>query len=110
MLFLKNIFRQKKIILIIFCFLFTFFSLNAQQTYIVNNINDSGAGSFRQAISDADGWFPPDTIIFQNIIYPDTIRLTSGSISISNVNVVILGPGADSLSISAEHQSRIFTF
>ena len=108
--FLKNIFRQKMIVIIILSFILASFSLSAQQTFIVSNTIDSGTGSLRQAISDASGWFPPDTIIFTNITYPDTIRLTSGQISISNLNVVILGPGADSLSISAEHQSRIFSF
>jgi len=107
MFFLDNIFKQKMIVLIIFCFLFTSLPLTAQQTLLVINTNDSGPGSFRDAINSASG---NDTIIFSGLTYPDTIRLISGQINISNASIVIIGPGADSLSISAEHQSRIFTF
>jgi type IX secretion system substrate protein/Big-like domain-containing protein len=105
--FLKNIFRQKMIYKIILIFILASFSLSAQLTFIVNTVADSGQGSLRNAINSATG---NDTIIFSGLTYPDTIRLTTGQINISNVSLVILGPGADSLSISGEHLSRIFTF
>jgi len=107
MFFLNNIFKQRMIILIIFCFILTSFSLTAQLTITVNTTADSGPGSFREAINNATG---NDTIVFSGLTYPDTIRLTSGQINISNVSVIILGPGSDSLSISGERLSRIFTF
>jgi hypothetical protein len=61
-------------------------------TITVTNINDSGPGSLRQALADAND---EDTISFAVI---GTIRLTSGGLLIAK-NVAITGPGADQLSI-----------
>jgi hypothetical protein len=59
----------------------------------VTNTNDSGAGSLRQALADAnDG----DTITFA---VTGEIQLTSGELVIDN-NITISGPGADSLVLS----------
>ena len=61
-------------------------------TITVTNTNDSGPGSLRQALSDAnDG----DTIAFA---VTGAIVLTSGGLVIDK-NVTISGPGADRLSI-----------
>ena len=69
----------------------------------VTNANDSGAGSLRQALADAnDG----DTIDF-SITTPATITLTSGVLEV-NKNVTISGPGADQLSVNGNHTTRVF--
>src|SRR5262249_7806459 len=61
-------------------------------TTIVTNANDSGPGSLRQALVDAnDG----DTITFA---VRGTIVLTSGGLPITK-NLTISGPGTDQLSI-----------
>jgi hypothetical protein len=61
-------------------------------TITVTNNNDSGPGSLRQALRDAnDG----DTITFA---VGGTITLTSGGLPVTK-NVTISGPGADQLSI-----------
>src|SRR5437773_3441606 len=59
----------------------------------VTNTNDSGPGSLRQALVDAnDG----DTITFA---VTGTIGLTSGELAIDK-NVTITGPGPDTLAVS----------
>src|SRR5438046_8185987 len=70
-------------------------ALSTQATTIsVTNTNDSGAGSLRQALADAnDG----DTIDFQAGI-SGTITLTSGQLVV-NANIMIDGPGADMLAV-----------
>jgi len=62
-------------------------------TNTVTNLNDSGAGSLRQAIADAA---PGDTITFA---VSGTITLTSGQLVV-NKDLSLSGPGAASLSIS----------
>ena len=58
----------------------------------VTNTGDSGVGSLRQALADAQNG---DTITF-GVPGPSTIALTSGELTISK-NVTISGPGADTL-------------
>lgn len=70
-------------------------------TITVVNTNDAGAGSLRQAIASAA---PGDTI---NFAVTGTIALTSGQLLIDK-NLTIQGPGADSLTISGNHASRVF--
>jgi hypothetical protein len=64
--------------------LFSTFYIHAQTTHVVTNVNDSGAGSLRNAISIANSG---DTIHF-NLIPNDTIHLTSGQLTI-NKNLFI---------------------
>ena len=75
-------------------------------TITVTNANDSGAGSLRQAITDAT---PGSTINFHATVFatPQTITLTSGQLVIDK-NVTIQGPGAALLSISGNNASRVF--
>jgi hypothetical protein len=70
-------------------------------TITVTNTNDSGPGSLRQAIADAA---PGETI---NFSVTGTITLTSGQLEILR-NLTIQGPGANLLSISGNHASRVF--
>src|ERR1043166_5617387 len=61
-------------------------------TITVINLNDSGAGSLRQAIADA---VPGDMI---NFTVTGTINLTNGELLVTN-DLAIIGPGATNLSI-----------
>jgi hypothetical protein len=72
-------------------------------TLTVTNGADSGAGSFRQAIADAQ---ENDTINFATNVR-GTIASTSGELLISKA-LAIQGPGADLLTIDAGNASRVF--
>jgi hypothetical protein len=70
-------------------------------TLIVTNTNDSGAGSLRQAIADAnDG----DTIAFA---VSGAIGLTSGELLVDK-DLTISGPGAENLAVDGNTKSRVF--
>lgn len=75
-------------------------------TFSVTNLNDSGAGSLRQAIADANAAAGPDVITFQAGL-TGTITLTSGELYV-NDSVDIQGPGALALSVSGNDASRVF--
>ncbi len=66
----------------------------------VNNTNDGGAGSLRQAISDA----PSGATI--DIQVNGEIRLTSGRLFI-NKPLIIQGPGSNLLTIHGNNQDRV---
>jgi len=73
-------------------------------TITVNNANDKGAGSLRDAIAQTkDG----DTIAFASSLDNKTIKLTSGQLSVSD-SITIDGGGADNLTISGDDKSRAF--
>ena len=74
-------------------------------TFTVTNTNDSGAGSLRQAVLDANTASGADTI---NFSVTGTIVLTTGQIQIADA-LTIVGPGAPNLSIDGNANSRIFT-
>jgi hypothetical protein len=72
-------------------------------TFTVTNTNDSGAGSLRQAILDANAAAGEDTITFST---SGTITLTSGQLEVTD-DLTITGPGASSLAISGNDSSRV---
>ena len=74
---------------------------------VVTNTNDSGAGSLRQAIIDADASNTDDTIEFASDV-TGTITLTSGVLEIDH-SLSITGPGASSLAISGGGNSAVFS-
>ncbi|HET6633188.1 MAG TPA: choice-of-anchor Q domain-containing protein [Rhodanobacteraceae bacterium] len=74
-------------------------------TYSVTSTADSGPGSLRQAILDANANPGADTIDASAV--QGTITLSGGEIQISDA-VTITGPGADQLTIQAGAESRIF--
>ena len=61
----------------------------AQRTLLVTNVDDTGAGSLRQAIMDAS---PGDTISIDESLLGQTITLTSGALLLDK-NIAITGPG-----------------
>ena len=73
-------------------------------TYTVANLNDSGPGSLRQAVLDANANGGYDEIQFA---VNGTILLTSGEIVISDA-LTISGPGASRLTVSGNGSSRVF--
>ena len=89
------------------CFIVTgaplaFFRAEAPTNIItVTNTNDSGLGSLRQALVDAN---EGDTITFA---VTGTIGLTSGELLV-NKSITISGPGADNLAVDGNPKSRVF--
>ena len=75
-------------------------------TFTVINLNDSGPGSLRQAILDANATVDDDTIVFQSGL-SGTITLTSGQLTI-NKNLAINGPGENVLAVSGNNVSPVF--
>jgi hypothetical protein len=76
--------------------------------YTVTNTNDSGPGSLRQAVLDANASVTVvDTINFAPNV-TGVITLTSGEITITDRSLTISGPGRDVLAISGNNASRIF--
>jgi HYR domain-containing protein len=76
-------------------------------TLTVTTTADSGAGSLRQAIADAQ---PDDTIDFDLPSYQATITLTGGPSGrlLINKSLKIEGPGAQLLKVSGNNASRVF--
>ena len=68
--------------------------------FTVTNTNDSGAGSLRQAIEDANALSGKDEIVFEDSLSGGRIDLTSGRLEI-NDSVSIQGLGAEQLAISS---------
>lgn len=83
----------------------------AANDFVVVNANDSGEGSLRQAVANANNIAGPQTITFEGSVFtdstPDTITLASGVLTCSS-DIVVNGLGAKMLSISGNNTSRIF--
>jgi hypothetical protein len=73
-------------------------------TFQVTNTNDSGPGSFRQAVADANLAPGADTISFA---VTGKITLTSGLILVNGGNLRIDGPGPGLLTVSGNGASGI---
>jgi parallel beta-helix repeat protein len=70
----------------------------------VTTTADSGGGSLRDAV----GMAAPGDLIMFGVAVSGTINLTSGQIDIPS-SIAILGPGANLLTVSGSHLSRIFS-
>jgi hypothetical protein len=79
-------------------------SAASADTITVININDSGPGSLRQALVDANNG---DTINFDSSINGQRIMLTSGQLNVDK-DVTISGPGANNLAVDGNAQSSVF--
>lgn len=75
-------------------------------TFHVANTQDSGPGSLRQAVLDANASAGADEIVFSTSA-TGTVNLTSGHLEIFE-SVTVTGPGPDVLSIDAGKASEIF--
>lgn len=74
--------------------------------FTVTNLNDSGPGSLRQAILDANASPGGDTIgIVAGL--SGAITLTSGQLTISD-DLTLTGPGESVLAVSGNNASRVF--
>ncbi len=76
----------------------------------VTNTNDSGAGSLREALFEAQATAADDEITFAPSV-TGTISLTSGELDLSaggtSGNLTIVGPGPDALAVDARRASRV---
>src|SRR4051812_10907586 len=74
-------------------------------TFTVTNLNDSGAGSLRQAMLDAQAAADADTITFASGL--------SGTISVGsdlphiNYGMTIQGPGADKITVDGNSHALL---
>ncbi|MFL6275670.1 MAG: HYR domain-containing protein [Blastocatellia bacterium] len=76
------------------------------ETFLVTNRDDSGEGSLRDAINQANMTAGPDTIEFDKAAW-GTITLTSGELLITD-DLTITGPGSSIVTVSGNDQSRVF--
>src|SRR6516225_5138070 len=76
-------------------------------TFTVVNLADSGQGSLRQAVLDANASPGANTVTVADGL-TGTIVLTSGQMSITN-DLTITGPGAALFAVDGNQQSRIFS-
>src|SRR5262249_58905380 len=72
----------------------------------VSTLANGGAGSLRDAIARANAHAGADVIAFQEGL-AGTIALTGGELDVTD-DLKINGPGADRLTVSGNHTSRIF--
>ncbi len=80
-------------------------------TLLVSNTSDSGAGSLRAAINQANADGGGDTIVFSSLFNtPQTITLTSGDLELARdpATTTITGPGASLLTVSGGGESQVF--
>src|SRR5262249_42626938 len=77
-------------------------------TLTVTNTDDSGAGTLRAAVNQANSENGGDTIVFSSLFHtPQTITLTSGPLTLSGPATTINGPGAAMLTISGGEVSQV---
>lgn len=77
---------------------------NTGQTLTVTTTNDSGSGSLRQAIADAQD---NDTIQFDSALNGQIITLTTDELVIDK-NITILGPGTNLLTVTRFYKAPAF--
>jgi Ca2+-binding RTX toxin-like protein len=75
-------------------------------TFTVTNLNDTGSGSLRDAIDQANTNQDPDQIVFQSGL---SGQITLASLLFVHSPVDIAGPGVDQITVSGNDTTRIFT-
>lgn len=75
----------------------------------VFNTADSGPGSLRNAIAQANATLEADTVVFDPGIEGTTIVLTSGQIDVTN-SLTIAAPATNRLTVDGNRSSRLFYF
>jgi len=90
----------------LYCKIETLESRIAPAVFMVTSISDSGPGTLRDAITQANAAAGVDTIKFK-LPTDSILLLTSGQIPITD-SIIITGPGAGKLTISGNNSSRIF--
>jgi hypothetical protein len=75
-------------------------------TFLVQNLADSGAGSLRAAVADANASPGADVVQFAHGLR-GTITLTSGELTLTD-DLRIDGPSASRLAVSGNDTSRVF--
>src|SRR5262245_19306996 len=75
-------------------------------TFHVTTVADGGAGSLRDAITQANAHAGADAIVFDEGL-TGTITLTGGELDVTD-DLKINGPSADRLTVSGNHTSRVF--
>ena len=74
----------------------------------VTNTSDSGAGSLRAAVIEANSDGGGDAIVFSSLFStPQTITLSSGPLELTGT-ATITGPGANLLTITGDNANRVF--
>ncbi|MHC5918055.1 MAG: hypothetical protein ACYTXE_45440, partial [Nostoc sp.] len=79
-------------------------------TFTVTNTNNSGAGSLRQAVLDANALTGKDIINFSGLFtdgLAHTISLTGSGLSITD-DLIIVGTNPSKLTIKDDSASRVF--
>ena len=74
-------------------------------TFLVTRLADSGTGSLRQAVSDANARPGADLIRF-SLGLTGTIRLSSGQLDVTD-DLTVTGPGTTRLAVSGSGVSRV---
>ena len=77
------------------------------ETLLVNNTSDSGAGSLRQAIAEANANPGMDVITLNQGLSGETINLINGPLVITD-DINIQGAGTEDLTIDAQGNNRVF--
>lgn len=81
---------------------------STRHRFTVTNTNDSGSGSLRQAVLDANASPGADEIVFRlSGRGMKTITLTAGQIEIAD-QLTIQGPGRDQLTLTGNNSRRLF--
>ena len=76
-------------------------------TFTVSNLSDSGAGSLRQAILDANAAAGADTIRFGGTATGTITLAATLPVITDSVGLSILGPGAGSLTVSGRNAVQL---
>jgi hypothetical protein len=104
-----NLFRN---ILTIVVLILTISAVNASAaTFTVTNTNNAGAGSLRQAITDANAAAGADTIVFSSLFNSAQTITVATTLVIDGVNdtLTITGPGSNLLTVSGNNAVQVFS-